>query len=129
MDIFRGVSPLTGTWEVARTESNGIELEPSVRTSRYEIVVDGDHARVAWYWTCGAEKRLADGVMARKGNRIDLYREIAMTPELEQYPNGSITVLDNGHLEYDASDADGTLHLEFRRSSNASALLDLIGWH
>jgi hypothetical protein len=131
--VFQETDPLSGNWEVARATDNGEEVtfQPGGMLIMPGIEIKGDYAKVAWFTLCGScsDRVLAEGFMVRKGDRIDLYKRIRMTPELEKTPCGYITVLKNGHLMYETSGKEGPLIMEFRRESNANTILDLLNWH
>jgi hypothetical protein len=122
-------NPLTGSWDVYSATVDG---KPVANPQGWRVFldIDGDYAEVASYWTCGVKcESFAEGVMVRDGSRIDLYKRVRMTPELEKTPSGYLTRLPNGRLACDISFRDGgSAHVEFFRASNATTIFDLLNW-
>jgi hypothetical protein len=123
------MNPLNGFWVVHRATEGGKPV-PGVDQWRVFLEIEGDHASIASYWTCGGrQETFAEGIMVRKGDQIELYKRVRMTPELENSPSGHFTILPNREIGFDIRGTGGDVaHLVFRRESNTPTLLDIFGW-
>lgn len=127
---LKEMNPINGTWVVHQATEGGKPI-PEAKSWRIFLDIEGGHATIASYWTCGVRRNtFAEGVIVRKGDRMELYKRIRMTSDLEETSNGHFDLLPNREIGYDFPGSGGEpIHLVFRRESNTPTLLDIFGWH